>query len=209
MLFNPYCARFFFLSLSFKKYMLNSTNIHLGQESFEICQDDDDESSIYGTIHGISGGKIHLIGQEKVGNELRILIDQEYPFFASSKEGVIPFDFSIPSHLPPSIQLQNGDGISYSLEVVNENGQVATTQPVHLHMNTMGDHDDKVFWGILQQQWQYEIEFPSVYYFNQQQEDNTSQVCIRFKSLEGQQQKKLSDCCLIGFQIIQSIQRKG
>lgn len=192
-------------------------SVKLAKESFKITKGRNC-SSIFGSIEIICSDElpsylqIHLLGEEKVGNKTNYILDDIYQLTTiqwiqhEENKFELPFELSIPNDIPSSIQFNQLDGVYYYLKINVANKTI--TQPIHLHHTSSLLNNEKVYWGIVNQpevKWQYEIEFPNIYNFV----NTNNQLCIRFKSMSQQKPQQFADCCLLGFQIIQSIQREG
>lgn len=200
--------------------------VKLAKESFEICKEHN-FVNIHGSIEIAtyksdplfslpSFLQIHLVGEERVESKIHYILDDIYQISTVQDDWIqqqenryeLAFQLSVPNDIPSSIQFnQLLDGVYYHLKIKVANKLII--QPIHLHHATLNNNSTKVYWGIVNQQeakWRFEIEFPNRYNLV----SSNHHLCVRFKSMTPQlKQKQFDDCCLLGFQIIQSIQREG
>ncbi|KAI9487556.1 MAG: hypothetical protein EXX96DRAFT_553752 [Benjaminiella poitrasii] len=143
----------------------------------------------------------------------------------------LPFSLAVPSHIPISFQVpsQTGsfegmlDGVYYRVEVMVASIDHLFTCPIHFHLSlsplcTLSNDDltrsvhgwpKRVIWGVVQQQqfrlqrWHYELEFSNILDL-----DNPDVGCILVR-LKSMFRFNKDCCCLIGCQLIQTVQLEG
>lgn len=208
-------------------------SMNLGQDSFALSTRKP-TTKVFGSIHLTSESicfkapswtQIRLVGKEKVGDTAKTFLDDTYHLssqptdwlFVTSKEYSLPFILSsIPSNIPNSFHinslndLNNSTLIYYTLIVTTSTSiDQKLVQPIHLHrscypmaLQKTSILPKRTFWGITNQsklqRWQYELEFPNTINLDATCES----ISIRLKAMFP---LRKNECCLIGYQLIQSI----
>lgn len=208
-------------------------SMKLGQDSFAL-NTQNSTSKVFGAIHLTSEStcfkapcwtQIRLVGKERVGDTAKTFLDDTYHlssqptdwFFVTSKEYSLPFILSsIPSNIPNSFHIDSPNSLNnttliYYFLIVTTSISIdqKLLQPIHLHrscypmaLQKTAILPKRTFWGITnqckQQKWQYELEFPNTINL-----DTTSEsISIRLKAMFP---SRKDECCLVGYQVIQSI----
>ncbi|KAK4510907.1 uncharacterized protein ATC70_000016 [Mucor velutinosus] len=206
----------------------------LGQDSFAL-NSQKSTTQVFGTIYLTSEStrfkapswtQIRLVGKERVASTSKTFLDDTYHLSnqpsdwvsVTSKEWRLPFILTcIPNSIPNSFHMETSTAsayIYYTLIVtISACIDQKLLQPIHFHRTCYPDAAQpsmalpkRTFWGITnqskQQRWQYELEFPNTLHV----ETACESISIRLKSLFPSQK---SDCCLVGYQIIQLVHLVG
>ncbi|EPB92425.1 hypothetical protein HMPREF1544_00723 [Mucor circinelloides 1006PhL] len=208
-------------------------SLTLGQDSFAL-NSQKSTTEVFGTIHLTSDStrfkapswtQIRLVGKERVAGTCKTFLDDTYHLSnqptdwvsITSKECRLPFTLScIPNNIPNSFHMETSTTsvyVYYTLIVtVSTCIDQRLLQPIYFYRTCYPDAQKviilpkRTFWGITnqskQQRWQYELEFPNTIHLDAACES----ISIRLKSMFPSQK---SDCCLVGYQIIQLVHLVG
>ncbi|KAL9539247.1 hypothetical protein MBANPS3_010380 [Mucor bainieri] len=207
----------------------------LGQDSFAL-NSQKSTTQVFGTIRLTSESatrfkapswtQIRLVGKERVAGTSKTFLDDTYHLSnqpsdwvpVTGRESRLPFVLTgIPNNIPNSFHMETSTTSAYVyytlIVTISACIDQKLLQPIHFHRTCYPDALHKsitlpkrTFWGITNQskhqRWQYELEFPNTIHLGAACEG----ISIRLKALFPSQK---SDCCLVGYQIIQLVHLLG